>query len=304
MINLILKKMTVWGLMALLSSCILTGCYKREPIYDEVSKYTVRFEVDSASVLHMMPRSLGRLQLSLYDPSTEKEVFKMFFSENGGNLYSIYPGKYKIAVWSMNSDYTSVTYTDRFNLLTAESMTTQETPVRVIAAPDHVFAYSNEEFEIPYVTEDDPDVVFTIPLKSVIDTWRIEVEDVKGLENFQEANFFIYNQAREIYLKQWRRSGSAVDKASGKVEGDLVVSEFGTFGMPEDERVSVVVKILAQNGFVHEKTIDVTEQIKDPENTRHIIRIQFDTTLNPMEQGGLNPSAEEWNENIDRIDLL
>lgn len=282
----------------------LAGCYKLEPIHDEVSRYSVRFETDKESVLYLMPQSIGLLQLSLYNPDNEREVYRMYLGEEGGALRSVEPGTYRIAVWSMNSDYTSVTYTDRFNLLTAESMTTQETPIRVTAAPDHVFAYSNEEFVIPYVTDDDDEVVFTIPLKSVIDTWRLEVEGVKGLENFSAASMFVYNQSREIYFKGWKRSGTAINRASGKVESNLVTSEFGTFGMPEDERVSIAVKILAQNGYVHEKTVDVTEQIRDPQNTKHIIRIQFDTTLSPLEQGGLKPSADEWDENIEKIELL
>lgn len=299
-----IRKTTLRWAAAILAAGALAGCYKLEPIYDEVSRYSVRFETDKASVLYMMPESIGLLQLSLYDQNSEREVYRMYLGEEGGALRSVEPGTYRIAVWSMNSDYTSVTYTDRFNLLTAESMTTQETPIRVTAAPDHVFAYSSEEFVIPYITEDEDDVVFTIPLKSVIDTWRIEVEDVKKLENFSAASMFIYNQTREVYFKGWKRSGTAVNRSSGKVEGELVTSEFGTFGMPEDERVSVAVRILAQNGFVHEKTVDVTEQIRDPQNTEHVIRIQFDTTLNPLEQGGLKPSAEEWDENIEKIELL
>lgn len=289
---------------ALLLAFVLSGCYKREPICSEISRYTVRFEIDSESVLYMMPENLERIQFSLYDPCTEKEVFRTYFSEKGGNLYSISPGTYKVAAWSLNSDYTSVTYTERYNLLTAESKTVQETPIRVTMAPDHVFAYSSEEIIIPYVTEDDPVAVFDIPLKSITDIWRIEVEDIEGLENLSEASFFIYNQVRELYFKQWERNGSAVDKASGKVEGNLVVSEFGTFGMPQDEKVCILVRIVAQNGFVHEKTVDVSEQIRNPENSGHIIKIRFGTTLNPPKQGGLQPSAEEWSGNIDKIDLM
>lgn len=281
---------------------LMTGCF-REPICNETSRYAVRFEIDSAGLLHMMPENIERIRFSLYDPDTEKEVFMTFFSGKGGYLYSVEPGTYKVAAWSMNSDYTSVTYADRYDLLTAESMTVQQTPVRVIAAPDHVFAYSSEEMTIPYVTEDDAEVVFPLPLKSVVDTWRIEVENVKGLENFSSANFFISNQTREIYFKQWKRSGSAVSRAFGRVEGDKIICEFGSFGMGEDEKVSVIVRILAHNGSVYEKTFDVTNQINDSRNTGHIIKIQFDTTLIPLEQGGLQPSAEDWNENIDVIDL-
>lgn len=290
--------------MALLvACCVYAGC-QREPIYRETGQYAVRFTVDSESVLYMMPEKLELIQLSFYDIENDKEVYTTYMDADGGYLYSIRPGMYKLAAWTLNSDYTSVTYTNKYSLLTAEPKTVQETPMRVIVAPDHVFAYSSGTMEIPYIAEGDEDVVFTLPLKSVIDTWRIEVEGVEGLENFSDANFFVYNQARELYIGGWMCSGSAVDRSAGKVEGDLIVSEFGTFGMPEDEKVAVVARILAQNSLVHELTVDVTDQIRNPENKDHIIRICFDTKLNPLEQGGLLPTTEEWNEHTDHMDLI
>lgn len=290
------------GIVMLLVAAM--SCYRREPIYCEVNKYAVRFNIDSSDILYGMPRDLERIRFTLYDVDTEKEVYKTFMGPEGAYLHSVRPGTYKIAVWTLSSKVTSVTYTDRYNLLTAESKLAQESPLRVMVAPDHVFAYSSESIEVPHVTELDGDVVFTIPLKSVVEDWRIEVENVRGLENFTEASFYIYNQVQELYFKQWRRSGTVVDRAEGKVEGAMIVSEFGTFGMPEDEKVSIVVKILAQNGYVHQKTVDVSDQVRDPKNTGRIIKINFDTELNPLEQGGLLPSAEEWNENVDNIDLI
>ena len=285
----------IWTVFLLPS---LFGCYKREPILSEVSRYAVRFEEEGDDT------SLERLQFTLYDAETEREVYRTFMGKEGGYLYSVRPGTYKVAVWSMNSACTSITYSDRYDLLTAESRIVQETPTRVMVSPDGVYAYSCEEFTVPYLTEEDEPAVFTFRLEDVVDIWNIEVDGLRGLENYVGSSFFISNQVQELYFKDWKPNGTAVVKASGEVMESLVVCRFGTFGMEQDAAVTVLVRILARDGFVHEKTVDVTPQIKDPGNSAHVIRIPFEAELHPLEQGGLLPSADEWDENTQIIDLM
>jgi len=288
---------------ALLSLGTIISC-QRDPIYDSVSKYRFEFDIDE-NVLYCDPPKTELIQVLFYDPQTGKKIDETYMSPDGGYLYSIQPGYYDIVVFSMGSDRTDITYTKDLNLLTAETKTLQSTPVRIINAPGHVFTGAAGNVMIPHLSEADSPFILRFPMKSICDSWKIMITGVEGLEYASSVWVYVFNQREEILLKDMTPTGSCAIRASGKAlpsEG-VLESQFCTFGMINDGQPTVKVVIEAQDGRTHSMDFDVTRQVWDESNSSHIITVDFPTKLLPLKQGGLDPSADEWDDNHEFIDI-
>jgi|GEM_PF-5399956 len=286
-----------------LSLLSLLSC-QRDPIYEAVSRYRFEFDIED-DVLYCSAAEPELIQVMFYDPQTGKKIDETYMSPGGGYLYSFQNGCFDIVAFTMGADRTDITYTKDLSLLTAETKVIQNSPVTVINAPDHVFAGVLRSVTIPCLSEADPQFILTIPLKSVCDSWKVCVTGVKGLENASSAYMYLTNQTMEVLLKEWEPQGNCSIKAAGKVDVQKGIIEipFCTFAMGKDGKTTLRVMIEANDRRVHSMDFDVTAQVTDPENTSHIITVDFPTELLPMTQGGLDPSADEWDENHQFIDV-
>lgn len=291
--------------LALILTCMaaLLSC-QRDPIYDEVSKYRFEFEIDQ-SVLYCKAALPELIQVMFYDPQTGKKVQETYMTPQGGYLHSFQSGTYDIVAFTMGSDRTDITYTKDLNLLTAETKTLQSSPVRIINAPGHVFTGVARSVVIPHLSEADPQFTLTLPLKSICDSWRVVVTGVRGLEYASNVSVYVFNQAEEVLLKDMTPTGSCAIRASGEALPDMgyIQSEFCTFGMNPEGQVSLRIVIEAQDGRLHSREFDVTDQIRSKSNADHTITVDFPTELLPLTQGGLDPSSDEWDENREFIDI-
>lgn len=284
-------------------SLVFLSC-TRDPIYDEVSRYHICFSIDS-DVLYCRGKQPELIQVIFYDPVSGKKIDEAYMGPEGGYLYSFTPGAYDIVAVSMGSSRTELTFTKDFNLLTAQTKTIQSSPVKVIAAPDHMYAGVMAGTVIPFLSEADPPFELTIPMKSVCDSWKIKVTGVKGVEYSAGITAYVFNQTQEIYLKDNRPSGNCAIRAEGRAVQDEGVFEipFCTFGMSDTGTIRIRVDIEALDRKVHSMEFDVTSQILDVSNREHLITVDFPTELSPMIQGGLDPSADKWDEHHEFVDI-
>lgn len=288
---------------AMLSLLSVLSC-QRDPIYDAASKYRFEFDIDD-DVLFCNAVKPELIQVIFYDPQTGKKLDETYMSPEGGYLYSFQTGCYDIVAFTLGAERTDITYTKDLNLLTAETKVIQSSPATVINAPDHVFAGVVRQASIPCLSEADPQFVLTIPLKSVCDSWKVEVRGVKGLQYASSASLYLGNQGKEILLKEWKTNGNCTIKATGKVDVERGVIEipFCTFAMGKDGQVTARLLVEGQDRKVRSGEFDVTSQVRDSTNSSHIITVDFPIELQPMTQGGLDPSADEWDENREFIDI-
>lgn len=288
---------------ALLSLASVLSC-QRDPIFDSVSKYRFEFDIED-DVLYCKAQKAELVQVLFYDPASGKKINETYMSPEGGYLYSILPGNYDIVAFTMGSDRTDITYTKDLNLLSAETKILQSTPVRIINAPGHVFTGVAGGVMIPHLSEADAPFVLKLSLRSICDSWRMIITGVEGLEYATSVSVYVFNQREEILLKDMTRTGNCAIRASGKAvlsEG-ILESEFCTFGMIAEGATTARVVIESQSGKTYSKDFDISEQTRDQNNSTHTITVEFPLKLLPLKQGGLDPSADEWDSNHEFIDI-
>lgn len=295
--------------MAMLVAPMALSC-RRDPICDEVSQYRIEFDIHD-SVNYLKPKPAPLIKVMFYDPETGKHVDETFMSPDGGYLYAIEPGKWDIVAYTMDAGKTQVTYPSNLSLLTAETTTIQTNPVKVISAPDHMFTATMRGVDIPYLTDQDPQFLLTMPLEPVCDSWMVRVDSVQGLKYCSDVNMYVFNQYSEYSFERKSPEGSCVENVltgyavmdtTGWNE-DYIKIPFCTFGMPEEGDITLRIILTAQDGFAHSRDFNVTDQVRDPENTAHLLRVGFETELKPLVQGGLNPVADEWDPHREVIPL-
>lgn len=282
--------------LALVLSCT------REPIYDGVSQYRFEFSFPD-TVQWCKPQKPELIQVLLYDPQTGKKAGETYMSPDGGYLYAIEPGNWNIVAFTMGSKRTLVDYARDFSLLSAHTSLIQSSPIRTVDSPEHIFVGTLQNVEIPRLSEADAPFILDIPLKPLCDSWRVEVTGIEGLEYASAITLLAFNQAGEVRFCDMDRGDWCAIKATGTVEGSLAVIPFCTFGMPPDGSVTIRVIIEAEDGQRHYNDFDVTPQVRSPMKRNHIISVDFQTELQPLVQGGLDPVADEWEDHNEFLEI-
>lgn len=278
---------------------------RREEIYDLVSKYRIEFEFVE-NIRYDDPGLPQKICVVFYDVSSGKKVYETYSGSDGCYLYAITPGTYDIIAYALGTQRTHVTYVNDFNLVTAETNVIANGALKTVSSPDHLYAGVVRNCRIPYLSEGDPDFFLKFNLSTVCDDWKIIIDGVRNLEYASSIDIFIDSQWKEHYLGLNKKEGGCILNLRGKKEnivGESIVIPFETFGMMQDVSVKMEVKIMAADGQKHYGVFDISDQVFDPLNMKHIIRAYFDTELKPLTQGGLDPSADDWDENRTTIGI-
>lgn len=248
----------------------------------------------------------GKVQFNLYDAESGKTAYRTFFGQNGGYIAAPAPGVYSAVAWTMDAARTRINYADNFNLVTAQTPFVEKSSSAAAVGPDAVWVWNSAKVEIPVLPEPDGEYTINVNMIPVTETWHIDVHGVEGLENFSGAEFILDNQYQEKYLKNFSRGkiGALVSSGFHDRDRETVSCRFETFGVPPDGRIRASIDIHSTGGYTHSTTADVTQQMRDTANTARIISIYFETTLFPPQQGGLAPSAQEWDSDLEIIDII
>lgn len=285
---------------ALAALCLLASCekgqyYYRYPIDDLESTFRFNFIVDD-SVLYMPPRQPELLWLRLYDPESHRDVRNMYAYPTGYET-SVIPGNYDIAAYVSEKTSTKVGYEHDLSLLTAYTETTGDSEDgKVIVAPSHLLYGQLDGYRVPYVSKDEGIWDIDIPMSSPFDSWRVVVTGIENISYASKIQFYVTGQYKEMELKERKGIGRAVIGFTGRADlaAGTIDTPFVTFGMIPGERCLVQLQIYDRAGYHFQTTVDCTGQTLDPMNRMHILTFDFPATLQTMAQGGLDPTADEW----------
>ncbi len=285
----------IFGVALVLSSCI------RDGIHGIQTNYHVRYDIDY-NVMYNVPSGVPEmLWLRFYDVTTGKRIYETWANPEGTDM-TITPGQYHIVAYSYRNDATKYSYESDLKLLTVSTAATRATSgQKVINAPDHFFYGVLHDGEVPYVAVEDPAYEIVIPMSSPLDSWRVIVTGVKGLKNNRGIAFYITHQYEDILLSDMIREGDAILQFSGRVDSSLenIDTAFNTFGMVPGQTYTLQIQIKDAAGLTYIHSEDITGQVLDPDNKEHIITLHYDVSLLEMVQGGVEPSAEEWEESYE-----
>lgn len=295
---------------ALLTVSVVSAC-RRDPIFDERSDYRVVIS-PVYDMLYERPEKVPSLfRVLFYDTQSHNLESANTVGGSGGYLYNIHPGVFDILIYNYTLNRTKVTHEENLSLIQAGTsiLSYRETPV--VETPDHLFVQRLEKVTIPHLSSLDGPFILQCEPSSVVDSWILIVDGIKGLRNADCIDINISGQAQNSFIA--RSEGNRINNVnvtiSFKAQCDyakgLICTPFTTFGKIADERAELEldIRIVGSGGEVYSCKTDVTDQFDNPENIRHEIRATFDITINERRDGGMNPYAEQWNQDIDIIEL-
>lgn len=167
---------------------------KREPLHEPFSDYYLQLENDY-SAIHIKPRTPGMYEAVFYDKVTHKEVGQSYLGTNGGYLYGIPAGTYELIVYSFDSGNTTVSGLRDFTTALATTERYKDGDTLSYNAPDHLMVASDPDFEIPYFYDkDEPEILYAYP-KTIMDTWCVVIDGIKGLKNAGAMDIYIDGQS-------------------------------------------------------------------------------------------------------------
>lgn len=319
------------ALLLALALTVAPSC-RRIPLYDPESgvyiKTDIRLAIDvelsadfeieghpdlEAKVYGKMPEMI---RACFYDVHTHNLVYEEYLPAAGG-FVGIGPGEYDLIVYSLGTEETQVTgtgyrgtsyaFTPKFGASLKMNGSNGDglPPMGIIYEPDHLFVGRVSDVVIPVRPAGGEPIVIEVTMPSLIETYTLEVINVVGAGNIQQADIYITGQAPGKYL--WDAHAdvnptaiyfrSYIDTSKGHL-----FSVFNTFGKLPGIMANCYLNVLVttNGGGKYQWVFDLTDQFDDPDNTGHELIIDEDIII-PDEgdgPGGFRPVVRDWDVEI------
>lgn len=298
---------------------LLAGC-QRDPIMYPTGNYYLEVKMDGVPET-MSEGSLW--QVIFYDANTKMKSFETYITPKlhpsdmpaGAYVRGLQAGEYDMVVFNRNVKVTTFNMgdaSDRLYAYAPNSGYSEGTPI--VHAPDELYV-SCSRVKVPYVSGEDVYIIASEP-KSILDTREYVVHGVKGLDIAENIALYVSRQDRGSWLCPIHQLNEKVilvargetrpanaTKAEGDGEDYLIWTPISTFGSvqgDEGQRMLLTVAIEGPNGSLYYGQADVTDQFLAGNK---IIEVTLDIEVEPLQQGGFDPTATPWDEFITKIEL-
>lgn len=307
--------------LSFLAAAAFISCDRR-PLTDADYTVNIVFNMDYDIVNYENPVHPELMRVGFFDHETGNLVTHAFLPPEGGQVQVI-PGRtYDVLAYSFDTHVTYIENENDFNKITAitntisdsfksklrsrgeKSPDTAATDDEIISYdPDHLWAGRLTEVTLPRRSVDSPEVTLTIDCSTVVQSWILEVDRIKGAQYIGSVSAIITGMSRYSQLSTGERSHeytSVYFDVSDIDENGFLRARFNTFGPKPDggvagsQIVSLVITDTAGKGYVF--NADVSDQCVD--NKEQIIRIKTGEIDIPVPEGtntgGLAPYVDEW----------
>lgn len=322
-----MKTFKKYGIMsaAVIAAALLTlaSCY-REPIYRPLKNVQMKFRIDLSlndSTQWVKPDTVGPslLRVNFYNPQTHKLEGFMHTTKKGGEISGVGAGTYDIVVFNDDTEYTRIAaqensntiqaYTDKIATKIKSKSKTKQTKADddggysseldesiAITMPDHLFVGRAQLVEIPEYSEKDTAVVIPMTIKTIIESYKVQIDGIKGLENITTADLYLSGHAVGNFFGQGKRSEEVallhvpcyVDLADYCIRAMCT-----TFGKVMDVRGLAGLHLIVggEDGSVYDFEADITQQYLKPD---HFLHFHLDGDIRARDENQFRPKAEKW----------
>ena len=318
---------------------MLTAMYscRRIPLYDPVSTVYLRLDLklNTDVVLNQdlniegnpvlkekvhgkMPETV---RACFYSTDTHKLVAEEFLPAEGG-FVDIPAGFYDIIVYSLGTEITRTKDTESragANAFTSETGATvritygtdEDTKAiedyKVFHEPDHLFTGIKENAEVPVRAEHDDIVIIDVEMRTLLDSYSLEVRYVEGAGRIQKADVYITGQSPSRYLWDRRfpnKSGAIYFQSEINESKGNLYTVFNTFGKFPGAHNDVYLNVLVTDtqGGKYQWVYDVTDQFDNPDNHTHQIIIE-DPIVIPDNNDGFIHDVTDWKDEVIYVPL-
>lgn len=300
-----------------------TSC-KRRPLSEVDNNVIVNIRIDKDIVNYVYSRDPEMMRVMFFNSGDGTFSTQAFLPASGGSV-SVTPGRtYDILTYNFDTQSAVVTDEYLWNGICATTNTVSEEArsrlrsratkfddEMIVYEPDHLFAGRTEDFYIPARSVDAPPVVIDLYAETVVETWKVYIDKIRGMEYVSRVAGVISGLALSNTLADDEESA---DEASVFFEsmhydiGGKVDITFNTFGRNPDFHGEQILSLVVTDigGDAHIFNFDVSSQFID--NPEQVIYINTDQIVidkpdsSDESNGGLAPDVDEW-EDIE-IDII
>ena len=166
-----------------------------------------------------------------------------------------------------------------------------------------------DEVEIPVIYEgEEREVVIEVDAHPEVETWKVTVANVKGLEYVQNVVAVISGQAESHFIGRGEDSGESVSiyfEKKKDMENKVLTGTFNTFGKHPTEKgiLSLDINVTDTGGSDHHFHFDVDSQFQDNPDSHIVIDDPIEIEEPKVAGGGFAPSVDDWEDVNTDIDL-
>ena len=269
-----------------------------------------------------------------YDPETHQLATSRILDAEGG-VVSVPAGDYDIVIYNFGTESTQIADSDhklhaeahtsditksmydKFKAIQSnaapdtkvESKGYEEDPI--IPEPDHLYVANERAIEIPAFQEKNEEVVIYMNSNTILETYSLEVLNIKGAENIEKIEAFVTGQIKSNYFGRQERNDAPATiytDMRADIPGKRLYTIFNTFGkLPgEQNHIYLDITVTDSGGGQYRYIYDVTDQFDDPENINHKLIVdgsEIDIPKAELGGGGFAPSVDEWEDEIIDVPL-
>lgn len=325
-----MKKLRSFLVCMLLALTVMPSC-RREPIEYPVSNYYISFDFAGVDVEVDDDTAINKIYaVVFFEKGTGRYVYSTYIRPFnhpssmpvGGYVDGIEPGDYTVIVYGFDSKTVRVNNETSFKSIYADTdKYGYSEKVPVMYMPDGMM-YDCLDVSVPYVTDTDKTYIIKTHPSDVCSGKRINIFGVTNLERAESVTLYVSGQCpglmmggglvkvegnaivlfdgRVAGLESLTKADVEIDMSKPHIEGDLVTFGRSTGG----ENVILTVFVTAVGGRVSWAQVDVTDLMaaSEEEGTDHIdVIVELD--VYERNDGGFDPKADPWKDDVTEIDL-
>lgn len=291
---------------------VLCGCQRR-PLVEADYAVQLNINLNKEIVNYEVTKDPSLMRCVFYNSETGAFVTQAFLPPTGGVVNLIPARTYDVLVYNFDTESTWIKNEDWFNRIYAstslipdsfktklKSRSESSADEQIVYDPDHLFVGRLNNVFVPARSVHADMVILNVEAKSVVQSWRIELDTVTGTENIGSVAGVITSLARKSFIGLGDISEEFCtiyfDNSTIDENGHLT-AQFNTFGRNpeclEDQVLSLVFIDVAGKAKTYNFT--VTNQMID--NKEQVIRLKAEIDIpKPMNDGtgGFVPKVDEW----------
>lgn len=306
-----------WYLILMfMAMTLVAGSCRRRPLVEVDNNVLLNITIGKDIVNYEVKKDPEMMRVLFFDSKTGDFVSHAFLPHYGGYV-SVLPGKtYDILVYNFDTEATIIgqeqskqdihAYTNLVpeNLKSRlKSRATKDNGEMIVFEPDHLFVGRLEDVYIPLRGEGMPVFELDIHAETVVETWIVEIDRIRGAEYVGAATAVISGLSYHNEIATGEKSveeATVFFEASELTKDGKFYAKFNTFGANHDAgTVQVLSLVVTDTGGKNRCfNMNITEKFKN--NPEQYIRIVTDEiVIEKPEQtsgGGLAPIVDEWGE--------
>lgn len=327
---------------------IAASSCQRRPFSDNTTAVKIMLRVNTNISHSKAPAETPEtMRIDLFDVETGAIAYTDFISTEGGYIYPT-PGDYDLIVYNIGTESTIIRNEGNKNTVEAytndisahiksqlgefltkraearRKMANQEIdtkdqmtkdPVlegteRIVNEPDHLFVGQIEKAIIPaFEIGEDNEISLEVEASSIVETWKITVSPVDGLQWVSSITALITGQVESNFFGKNKKSEEVATiffEMQKNTESRTITGTFNTFGKNPayTSLLSLDLNIVDNAGDPHHYHFDLTDQFF--ENEEYHLEVENPIVIEEPDvegEGGFSTSIGDWIETETDIEL-